>query len=466
MASLQFNELAYTNLDEFIYGHAKKPVVCSNGMVIGGGTVYPEVNLTLPTMLINTETMPKVLSQYEEMIHGICSKAHELLSPGIIIEIELLPPCTFNPQWGIDVTKVVKGVMNEYYSKFGLKSLLRMTVVDIREGKTLTHMYKGEHWDNVIKTFRGCAEAGADFLAIESIGGKHLHDEAVMNCDLPRALFSLGVVGCRDMVALWDEIVKISTETNCIPSGDTACGFANTSMVMAHKNFIPKVFAAIDRVMCAVRTLVAVERGALGPDKDCGYEGVYLKAITGIPISMEGRTAACAHSSSVGNIAACLADCWSNESVENVRLLGGMAPTVYTEHLIYDCRIMNVASARGFALEMRDILSESDRMYDPQAYILDPGVVIKISQEIVKGKTHFERTKIAASATIKELRSAFQDGLLQLDTKELKYLDIFEKQLKLIPNDEAEFTQFMIKNSTLDKFDPAKYDFNFDVVAK
>lgn len=466
MANLQFTELAYTDLNEFIYGQAKKPVVCSNGMVIGGGTVYPEVNLTLPTMLIDRETMPKVLSQYEEMIHGICSKAHELHSPGIIIEIELLPPCTFNPQWGIDVTKVVKGVMNEYYTKFGLKSLLRMTVVDVREGKTLTHMYKGEHWDNVVNTFRGCAEAGADFLAIESIGGKHLHDEAVMNCDLPKALFSLGVVGCRDMITLWDEIVKIAAETNCIPSGDTACGFANTSMVMAHKNFIPKVFAAIDRVMCAVRTLVAVERGAIGPDKDCGYEGVYLKAITGTPISMEGRTAACAHSSSVGNIAACLADCWSNESVENVRLLGGMAPTVYIEQLIYDCRIMNVATSRGSSLEMRDILAESDRMYDPQAYVLDPKVVLKISQEIVQGKTHFERTKIAASATIKELRSAFQDGLLQLDAKELKYLDILEKQLKSIPDDEAEFTKMMLKNSTIDKFDPAKYDFNIDSAAK
>ncbi|WP_282433584.1 methyltransferase MtaB domain-containing protein, partial [Desulfosporosinus metallidurans] len=114
MANISFTDVAYTELNEFIYGHAKKPVNCNNGMVIGGGTVYPEVNLTLPTMLINEETMPKVLSQYEEMIHGICSKAYELFSPGIIIEIELLPPCTFNPQWGVDVTKVVKGVMKEY----------------------------------------------------------------------------------------------------------------------------------------------------------------------------------------------------------------------------------------------------------------------------------------------------------------------------------------------------------------
>lgn len=460
MANIQFTELAYNNADEIIYGHAKKPVVCNNGMVIGGGTVYPEVNLTLPTMLISEETMPKVLAQYDEMIHGICAKAHELHSPGFLIEIELLPPCTFNPQWGKDVTRVVKGVMNEYSTKFGQKNLLRMTVVDVREGKTLTHMYKGEHWNNVIDTFKGCAEAGADFLAIESIGGKQLHDEAVMNCDLPKAVFSLGAIGCRDMAILWDEIVKISKEYNCIPSGDTACGFANTSMVMAHKNFIPKVFAAIDRVMCAVRTLVAVERGATGPDKDCGYEGVYLKTISGTPISMEGKTAACAHSSCVGNISASIADCWSNESVENIRLLGGMAPTVYTEQLIYDCRLMNGATARGSAKEIRDILIESDRMYDPQAYILDPKVAFRISGEIIKGKTHFERTKLAAAATINELRSGFKDGLLQLDAKELKYLDIFEKQLKSIPDDEAEFAKQIMPMCTVDKFDPAKYDFN------
>ncbi|HML47272.1 MAG TPA: methyltransferase MtaB domain-containing protein, partial [Clostridia bacterium] len=69
------------------------------------------------------------------------------------------------------------------------------------------------------------------------------------------------------------------------------------------------------RVISAVRSLVAVECGAKGPHKDCGYEGAYLKAISGIPISMEGKTAACAHLSPVGNVAICLADLWSNESV-------------------------------------------------------------------------------------------------------------------------------------------------------
>lgn len=453
-----FKDLSYTSLDDFVYGFAKKPVQCSNGMVIGGGTVYPELNFTLPPMQITEATMPKVLAQYEEMIHGACSKAVELNVPGMLVEIELLPPCTFNPQWGIDVTKVVKDVMLDYEAKFGLKSLLRVTPVDIREGKTLKHMYHGDHWDNLMATLRGCGNAGADFLAIESVGGKQLHDEAVMNCDLPKALFALGVVGTHDMSILWDNIVKISNETDSLPAGDTACGFANTSMVMANKNFIPKVFAAIDRVMCAVRTLVAVERGAVGPDKDCGYEGVYLKAISGTPISMEGKSSACAHSSTVGNIAACLADCWSNESVENVRLLGGMAPTVTLENLIYDCRLMNVATSRGKAKDMRDMLAESDRQFDPQAYVLDPSVVLKISKEIIKGQSHLERTKIAASATISELRDANKSGALKLNDREVRYLDIFEEQLNSVPNDKTEFLQAMIKQTTIEKFDPAKYD--------
>ena len=61
-----------------------------------------------------------------------------------------------------------------------------------------------------------------------------------------------------------------------------------------------------------------------------------MKAIAGVPISMEGRTAACAHLSPVGNIAQALCDCWSNESVQNVRLLSAFAPTVSLEQLAYD----------------------------------------------------------------------------------------------------------------------------------
>ena len=218
--------------------------------------------------------------------------------------------------------------------------------MDIREDRESVHMWKGRHWELVLETFEGCAKEGADFLAIESIGGKDIHDDAIVFCDLPKSLFALGILGARDMSKLWSAIVDIADKTGSFASGDTACGFANTAMVLAERGYIPKVFSAVVRVMSAVRSLVAVEEGAVGPHKDCGYEGVYVKAITGIPISMEGKSSACAHLSPLGNISAAVADLWSNESVQNIRLLGGMAPTVSMEQLSYDCRLMNEASAK------------------------------------------------------------------------------------------------------------------------
>jgi len=58
----------------------------------------------------------------------------------------------------------------------------------------------------------------------------------------------------------------------------SACGFANTAMVLAEKKYIPRVFAALVRVISVVRSIVAMEEGAVGPDKDCGSAGVNLVA--------------------------------------------------------------------------------------------------------------------------------------------------------------------------------------------
>lgn len=453
----EFNEVAYKSAEEMIYGSALKPVTLKNGLVIGGGDVIPELNFTLPMMTISEETMPKVLAHYKEIATGAMQKAVDLHAPAMGLEIEILPPCTWNPQWGIDVNKTVVDVVKEFEAKYGIKTCVRLTPVDIREGRGLTHMYKGEHWDNVMKTFRGAGETGADILAIESIGGKHLHDDALMMCDTKKILFSLGTVACRDMGIMWDEIVKIADETGSIASGDTACGYANTSMVLAERGLIPRSFAAVDRVMCAVRTMVAVEAGAVGPDKDCGYEGPYVKCITGTPISMEGRTSACAHSTSVGNIVGAMADMWSNESVENIRLLGGMAPTCYTEQLIYDCRMMNTATKMGKAQMLKDIFVESDVALDPHAYILDPKVVFEISKKIVAAKGHFERTRVAGLATIEALKKGFEAGKVAMAARDAAYLDIMEAELSSVTDEEA-FNAEQIKNNTTAAFVPEQYD--------
>lgn len=459
MARQVVTKTAYENLSDFVYGTALKPVALKNGMVIGGGTVYPEINFTLPPMLITQETMPEVIRNYKEIITGICERSRELYVPGFVAEIETLPPMTFNPEWGIEVCKTVVDVIKEYEAKYGIKGAVRITPNDIREGEDLEHMWRGRHWEAIMQTFEGCANAGADFLAIESVGGKEVHDDAIMYCDLPKSIFALSVLGCRDMEHLWTEIVSIAERTGTVASGDTACGFANTAMVLADKHYVPRVFAAVIRVMSAVRSLVAVECGAKGPHKDCGYEGVYVKAMTGTPISTEGRTAACAHLSPVGNVAACVADIWSNESIQHIKLLGGMAPTISFEQLTYDSRLMNSASSRGkdTALLLRDLHADSDSYYDPQAYVLRPDVVLEISKELVKVQGDYQRTKKAAELALKKIRQAYDNKELLSDEKELKWLDNLSDAVEDLPDDVSEFIDSIM--DSCDKLDPKKYDF-------
>lgn len=458
--SKNFTFTAYKNLNDFVYGQAIFPVTCKNGMVIGGGDIYPELNFTLPPMLITQETLPEVVRQYREIITGACERAKELFSTSFVAEIELLPPTTYNPQWGIEITKNVREIMWNYEQKFGIKSALRVTPADIREDGDSEHMWRGKHWDSIMETFEGATQAGADFLAIESIGGKDVHDDAVMFCDINKSLFALGILGARDMSKLWREISSVASRTGSISSGDTACGFANTAMVLADKGYVPRVFSAVVRVMTAVRSLIAVENGAVGPHKDCGYEGVYVKAISGIPIAMEGKSSACAHLSCIGNIAACVADLWSNESVQNIKLLSGMAPTVSMEQLIFDCRLMNEATKHGneTRLLMRNLLADSDSKFDPQAYVLRPDVVLDISQELVKYHDHFNRTKAAALITVDRLREAIIKKEVMIPEREATWLDNIEAQLEDVPTDEQEFINEMINANTSNKFIPAKYD--------
>jgi methanol---5-hydroxybenzimidazolylcobamide Co-methyltransferase len=459
MALRHFNTTAYQNTDELIFGKSLCPVTLKNGLVIGGGEVYPEINFTLPQMMITGDTMPEVLRIYREIITGVTERAVDLHVAGFVAEVELLPPCTWNVGWGVSVTKTLLEAMNSLSARYGIRTALRTTVIDVREGRDLEHMYHGRQWENVLSAFRENGSAGADLLAIESIGGKETHDEANLYCDIRKAIFALGVLGVRDMRRLWAAICGIAGETHAIASGDTACGFANTAMVLAERKFIPRSYAAVDRVISAVRSLAAVEAGATGPHKDCGYEGVYVKAITGIPITMEGRSSAVAHLSPVGNVAACMADLWSNESVQHIKLLGGYAPIVSMEQLAYDCRLMNEATRRGpeTALMLRDLHADSDSRLDPQAYVLRPDVVLDISKQIANDQSGgLSRTVTAARAAIDALRRGHTAGRLNMDRREAGWLDTFEAQIDTIPEDEDEFISEMLEEC--EKLDPRVYD--------
>ncbi|GIV17751.1 MAG: hypothetical protein KatS3mg022_3186 [Armatimonadota bacterium] len=176
--------------------------------------------------------------------------------------------------------------------------------------------------------------------------------------------------------------------------------------------------------------------GATGPLKDCGYENPVIKAISGVPISMEGKSSACAHSSPLGNIAAATCDLWSNESVQDVRLLGGYAPAVFTEILAYDCRLMNTALKQGQGKALRDLFVVSDHHRDPQALMLDLRVVHEAGKRVVEaGEDHYARTLAMARYATEEIRRAVREGSIALEQREERWLGMIEDALTDLPED-------------------------------
>ena len=107
MTPKQFTKLAYDSVDDFVYGSCPNPVTCKNGMVIGGGIIYPEINFTLPAMVASEETLKKAKEIYKEIITGVLDKAVQLHAPGVVVEFETLPQYTEHPEWGIEIFKIL-----------------------------------------------------------------------------------------------------------------------------------------------------------------------------------------------------------------------------------------------------------------------------------------------------------------------------------------------------------------------
>jgi methanol--5-hydroxybenzimidazolylcobamide Co-methyltransferase len=335
-----------------------------------------------------------------------------------------------------------------------------MTPNDTREMLRPPAMRSGELLERMLQLFDESARAGAELLSIESVGGKEVSDDALTLCDLPQLIFALCVLGARDMQFLWTQLRTIAEKHGARCAGDTACGFANTAMVLAEKRMIPKVFAAVVRAVSAVRSLVAFECGAVGPGKDCAYENPILKVITGCPIAMEGKTAAVAHGSPLGNIAAMAADTWSNESVESVRLLGGLAPTCSLEQLAYDCRLLNQALADGptGARTLRDWLVRSDASLDAQAFLLAPDAVFAIAAAIVGAPDHYTAGVAAATRAIGLLREGDAVDAVRIEERERVWLDRMEESLAALPSGEDAFIERMLGEVDTTRFRPQDCD--------
>ena len=450
---MKYSKLEIKTADQLVFGTAPYPVTTSRGLVIGGGRVHPELNFTLPPITVSEDNMAEISRHYREIATGALDRALHLESPGLVLEFETLVEMTQHPGIGIELVKIMNDICEDYYQKHGLISEIRLTPNDIREFERPPKLRSTKLLDPMMELFEKGAEAGGDLLSIESTGGKEISDDALMMCNMKQFVFSQAVLGARDMQMLWEKIVDVADRTGRIPGGDTACGFANTAMVLAEKGFIPKTFAAIARIATIVRSLVAIEQGARGPDKDCGYEGPFIKAITGIPISMEGKSSACAHFSPVGNVSAACADLWSNESVQNIKLLSGYAPVVSLEQLVYDTRLMNEAIRDGKATvnKLQDLFASSDTYFDPQALILAPVNVIEISREIVKGSNYIDATVRGCLKGMEIIENALETEQLKADEREEVWIDTIKEELLSIPIEEDAFVEDILPTIDRDK---------------
>lgn len=451
-----YTSLAINDPDALTFGHAPRPVSCGFGLTIGGGMVYPELNFTLPTMSIEQATWPEVKGHYEEIAAMVVRAAKRLHLPGLVLEFELLPPMTETPAWGAEITAVLHGALKKAHESYGLPCALRVTPTDVRDRQRPPLLRSGEEWDVVQASFEQCAAAGAHIFSIESVGGKEVHDEALMYGDVRGALFALGVLAPRDMEYLWTMIVDVASRHRIVPGADSACGFANTAMQLAGQGMLPEVLAAVIRAASVVRSLVAYRCGAVGPSKDCAYEGPVIKAITGTPIAMEGKSASCAHFSPVGNVAAAMCDLWSNESVQNLRLLSGSAPEAFLELLAYDCRLFNEATRQKKGMEYRSLLVQSDIGLSPQALVLSPEATIAIARAIVGEADPYRQTVAAARVAAGLIGDAHRGGTLPLAAREVEWLGKIGQALDAMPDGEGELVGEMA-DTYGHRFTPGSY---------
>ena len=166
---MQFKTLAIGETDRLIFGRAIRPLQTRRGLTIGGGEVHPELNFTLPPMLVNEQTMPEVRKQYRQAIQDALRRAVELEAPGLIVEFETLPPMTENPAWAVELSRILLDAMEEAHAKHGLKSALRITPNDARDLARPARMRSGRFYETMMETFDKCAAAGAELLTWKKI---------------------------------------------------------------------------------------------------------------------------------------------------------------------------------------------------------------------------------------------------------------------------------------------------------
>jgi len=445
MSRKVFTKMVTESADDMLFGDTKNPVKLGLDQVAGGGVVYP--NIKVAPAEGSEESIDGLEATSKNIAFAACQRAADIGLPAIQIETEHVQQQSISREASERCTAVTWEELEKLHDKYGTAVSLMSTVADMREEE---NGLRGSEFDIAMdESFEACAQSGASMLCIETVGGKVVSDYGISRGDARAILYGIGVLGSNDMEYMWTKIVDIAKRNGIVPGGDTDCAQANTAMFLAGgflgKN-VSHTIAAVARAIAGARSLVALECGATGPTKDCGYENPIVKSIASVPICAEGKNATCAHADLMGNLTAAVCDVWSNESVYNREEMGGPTPGVWLQSLGYECALMNTAKQIGTAKALRDSYVLADKYRDPQGVILAYDNAYRIGEAIVAdGEDNYLRSRAAALKAMDCINEAVEAKRILLTRFERDTLDSTYKTYEQLPDDSAKFLKQSVK---------------------